>query len=326
MMAWVLVEAAPLSAEELARWYTAPAAEFRAGMGFANKAMWRELAAGNTEVLQWVEHGYSEFVAQRVPFTRRANNSNTGGDNMTFVTDSVRDLLTVGAVRDVTGLVHNADVVRVIAPLTVAVQASGKRRLCWNGRPVNCFMPNLSFKMEHAEKAARMMRKGDYMFSIDMKAGYHQIPCKDWFKKFCCFAWEDDQGVTRVYQWQVCPFGLSTAPRAYSKLARCLLRHWRSLGIRCSNYIDDFIFFAPSLEKALAARTRVLADLTRLGWFISPDKSKLQPGTSIEYLGLVFCSVPEPHVRVPLPKVDRAKSLFAGVLRKAAEVGVNGLA
>ena len=74
-----LFAATPLSAEELGHWYTAPAAEFRAGMGFANKAMWRELAAGNKEVLQWVEHGYSEFVAQRVPFTRRANNSNTGG-------------------------------------------------------------------------------------------------------------------------------------------------------------------------------------------------------------------------------------------------------
>lgn len=321
-----LFAATPLSAEELGRWYTAPATEFRAGMGFANKAMWRELAAGNTEVLQWVENGYSEFVAQRVPFTRRANNSNTGGENKTFVTDSVRDLLTVGAVRDVTDLVHDADVVRVIAPLTVAVQASGKRRLCWNGRPVNVFMPSPSFKMEHAEKAARMMRKGDYMFSLDMKAGYHQIPCKEWFKKFCCFAWENDKGETRVYQWQVCPFGLSTAPRAYSKLARCLLRHWRSLGIRCSNYIDDFIFFAPSLEKALEARARVLSDLTRLGWFISPDKSKLQPGTSIEYLGLVFCSVPEPHVRIPSPKVDRAKGLFAGVLKKAAVVGDQGVA
>lgn len=317
--------AQPLSPTELATLYQPPRQEFVAGLGFDNKAMWRELAAGNTEVLQWIEQGYSEFVATTVPVINRCNNPNTGGDNAEFVTQSVRDLLRVGAVADVTNSVSDPDVVRVIAPLTVAVQASGKRRLCWNGRPVNAFMPDRSFKMEHAEKAARMMRRGDYMFTIDMKSGYHQIPCKPWFRKFLCFRWMDDQGVDRVYQWQVCPFGLSTAPRAYSKLSRCLLRRWRSQGIRCSNYIDDFIFFAPSPAEALRVRSLVLRDLQDLGWFISPDKCKLQPGTMVEYLGLVFCSLPEPHVRIPEQKVTKARNLFSGVLKRAAVAGEAGV-
>lgn len=36
----------------------------------------------------------------------------------------------------------------------------------------------------------------------------------------------------------VLPFGLSTAPRAYSKLSRLMLKRWRREGIRCSNYIE----------------------------------------------------------------------------------------
>lgn len=317
--------AEPLTPQELAGIYQAPAGSFRAGLGFANKPMWRELAGGNTEVLQWVEQGYSEYVATIVPRTDRANNSNTGGENNSFVTQSVGDLLAVSVIRDVTAFAHDPDGVRVIAPLTIAVQASGKKRLCWNGRPVNPYLPEVSFKMEHAEKAARMMRAGDLMFSLDMKTGYHQVPWKPWFKKFLCFRWTDAEGKPHIYQWQVCPFGLSTAPRAYSKLTRCLLRKWRAQGVRCSNYLDDFIFFAASVEEALRLRALVLGDLTRLGWFISPDKSKLRPGTMIKYLGLVFSSLPAPHVRVPAQKLVRAQGLFEGVLKKAAVVGEAGV-
>jgi hypothetical protein len=83
------------------------------------------------------------------------------------------------------------------------------------------------------------------MFTLDMKAGYHQLPVKPWFQKFLGFAWEG-----RVYRWQVLPFGLASAPRAYSKVTRAMVKSWRARGIRCTNYIDDFIFFASSLREA----------------------------------------------------------------------------
>ncbi len=88
--------------------------------------------------------------------------------------------------------------------------------------------------------------------------------------------------------------------------------------MRCSNYIDDFIFFAATREEALRVRKVVLADLTRLGWFISASKSMLGPGTFVKYLGLVFCSLPVPHVRVPQDKVRRVEQSFAGVLKQRA--------
>lgn len=271
------------------------------------------------EVLRWVYGGYSEFVAAVVPQISRPNNPNTVV-HTSFVTSAVEELLGVQAALEVTQWRYDGDVVRVIAPLTVDVKENGKKRLCWNGRPVNAYLPQQHFKMEHAEEAARMMRKGDWMFTLDFKSGYHQCPVKPWFRKFLCFEWQG-----KVYQWQVLPFGLSTAPRAFTKLCRRLLQRWRALGIRCSNYIDDFIFFASSYERALEIRARVLADLTAMGWFISPGKSMLRPGTMVEYLGLVFCSVPEPHVRIPERKVAKARDLFNGVLSKAIEVGPAGV-
>jgi len=317
-----LVAAQTMEPIELAKLYTPPTPEFQAGMGFANTQFWDEVAGDTKEVLQWVRHGYSEYVEKPIEFRQQRNSTNTSGEHEAFVTTSVQGLVDTGAVKNVTEAAKRGDrdVVRVIAPLTRAVQGNGKERLCWKGRPINIDLPSVSFKMEHAEHAAKQMRAGDFMFTLDMKSGYHQVPVKEWFKKLLCFEWQG-----QVYQWQVMPFGLSTAPRAYTKICRRLLQRWRQKGVRCSNYIDDFIFFAATWERALEIRAMVLADLTLAGWYISPGKSMPQPGTMVEYLGLVFCSLPLPHIRVPQRKVERAQGLFDGVLKKAAKVGEMGV-
>lgn len=167
------------------------------------------------------------------------------------------------------------------------------------------------FKLEHAPKAAAMMRPGDYMFTVDMKSGYHQIALKPSFQRFCCFQWKD-----RVYRWRVLPFGLSSAPRAYTKLSRCMLAFWRAKGIRVSNYIDDFIFFASSYEAALKLRDQVLLDMARFGWHISLSKSHLHPAQRVLYLGFEFCSVPVCHVMVPSSKVQALLGLLTRAISR----------
>jgi hypothetical protein len=166
--------------------------------------------------------------------------------------------------------------------------------------------------MEHVQTAARLMRPGDVLFTFDLKAGYHQFPVTAWFKKFLCFEW---QGV--VYRWRVMPFGLSTAPRAFSKLTRALVKRWRTEGARCSNFIDDFICAARPAEVA-AVRGMMLRDLDWLGIYISPSKSMLNPGTLVQYLGVVLCTAPVPHVRMPDAKIVKLKyALHRILLRKA---------
>lgn len=313
-----LIWAEALEADELAAEYQPPEASFRAGLGLARTAVWDALIGANTELQRWVHHGYSEFMGTvPLPCISRPNSHTTAGANSLFVDSAVSELVAVEAVLDVTRYRADPNTVRVIAPLTVATKGT-KQRLCWNGRCLNlqedgqtARLPTQQFKLEHAELAARLMRKGDYMFTLDMKAGYHQIPVNPWWRKFLCFEWENS-----VYQWQVLPFGLSTAPRAYSKLTRALLTKWRREGVRCSNFLDDFIFFAHSLEEAIRLRTRVLADMTALGWFLSPAKCMLRPGTRLIYLGYEFCSLPVPHLRVPHAKVMAFREQLRPVLRR----------
>jgi hypothetical protein len=179
-------------------------------------------------------------------------------------------------------------------------------------------MPVQKFKLEHIQVALGLVQPGDMLFTIDMQAGYHQVPVKPWMRKLLCFEWAG-----QVYRWQVLPFGLSTAPRAYSKLGRALLRRWRGMGIRCSNYIDDF-FFAAKPADVVGVRQRVLADLTQAGWYISAAKCLLDPGTMVKYLGFEVCSLPVPHVRVPAAKITKLRESLRGILRRAQLLPAGG--
>ena len=112
-----------------------------------------------------------------------------------------------------------------------------------------------------------------------------QLPRHE-LRPFLCFEWRN-----RVFLWNVLPFGLSTAPRTFSKITRAVVEHWRRLGIRVSSYIDDFIFFARTEEEAVRIQAIILGDLERLGFLLNKDKIALVPATTVKYLGFMLHSV-----------------------------------
>ncbi|KAF6253491.1 hypothetical protein COO60DRAFT_1643121 [Scenedesmus sp. NREL 46B-D3] len=166
----------------------------------------------------------------------------------------------VGAAEVVTHLQGDVEEVRVIAPLTVAVQDGGKKRLCWNGRPTNVGLDAQKFKMEHVQTAARLMRPGDVMFTLDLKAGYHQFPVTQWFKKFLCFEWhgeperpltESRDGVAEVAST---PQGVQISGRVLARVLG-LLQFFRAA-----------VPLVAVFTRALYACMRTLPDDARTGW------------------------------------------------------------
>ena len=287
--------------------------DFVAGCLFQHAPAWHADLQVPAYVSRWMRDGYSEYFPRPVPFTIKPNHP-SAHQHAGFVTDQVQDLQRIQAIEDVTSRCHDRAQVAAILPLLVAEPEHRKMRMCWNGRHVNASLDVPSFKMEHAPKAAAMLKPGDWLFTIDMKSGYHQIPLKPSFQKFCCFAWQD-----RVYRWRVMPFGLSSAPRAYTKLSRVMLAYWRRQGIRCSNYIDDFLFAAATREEALRLRDQVLRDMIRFGWFISFSKSLLEPGQLAAYIGFEFITLSQPIVRVPARKITYLLALIARMLEQHAQ-------
>ena len=78
-----------------------------------------------------------------------------------------------GRIRRVTKHRHDPTVVLYTLPI-FAIQQGTKIRVVWDARPLNEQIHLKSFKMESIATAARVVRPGDWLFTIDMWNGYHQ--------------------------------------------------------------------------------------------------------------------------------------------------------
>ena len=63
-----------------------------------------------------------------------------------------------------------------------------------------------------------------YLFKFDF--GYHHIGIFDSHQTYLGFSW-DIKGATEYFVFTDLPFGLSSAPFAFTKVVRPLVKHWR---------------------------------------------------------------------------------------------------
>ena len=79
----------------------------------------------------------------------------------------------------------------VVNPLSVSVQAKGKKRLILDLRYVNRHLQKKRIKYEDWKVAISYFEVGAYMFTFDLKSGYHHIEVATVHQ--CClgFSWVD---------------------------------------------------------------------------------------------------------------------------------------
>ena len=63
----------------------------------------------------------------------------------------------------------------VVNPLSVSVQANGKKRLIVDLRYINKFLHKMHIKYEDWKTAMSYFVQGADMFSFDLKSGYHHV-------------------------------------------------------------------------------------------------------------------------------------------------------
>ena len=85
-----------------------------------------------------------------------------------------------------------------------------------------------------------LMRPGIWMASINLKDAYFYIPIawSHWkYLQFCI--------AVKVYQFHVTPFGLSSAPRVFTKILLVLIFLIKQ-GIQMYAYLDDLLITGES--------------------------------------------------------------------------------
>ncbi len=101
----------------------------------------------------------------------------------------------------------------------------------------------------------------------------------------------------KIYEFKVLPFGLSLAPRIFTKCVEAALTPLRQQGIRILAYLDDWLICARSKEMADLHTKAVLMHLNALGFVVNQKKSLLTPTQSIMFLDLKLSILPGNPVR-----------------------------
>ena len=169
----------------------------------------------------------------------------------------------------------------IVSPLFVIPKPGGKKRPVWDGTHINSYLVKEHFKMESLLTVRELLKRGDFMCTIDIKDAYFHIPIHQEFRNYLQFRWKG-----KLYRFRCLPFGISIAPRVFTKLMRTVVERLRLMNIRLVIFIDDILVIGHSKEQCQQDSNKILKMLITLGWTINWEKSNLIPTQTIQFLGM----------------------------------------
>ena len=109
-----------------------------------------------------------------------------------------------------------------------------------------------------------LLREGDWMASIDLKDAYLSVTIWEDHRRYLRFTWQDN-----LYEFQSLPFGLSSAPRVFTKLLKPVPARLRHQGMRLIMYLDDMLVMAQSREELENHLSQITSLLELLGFVVN---------------------------------------------------------
>lgn len=98
--------------------------------------------------------------------------------------------------------------------------------------------------MEDIRTVLKLMTRGCFMATLDFQDAYFLIPIDEDSRKFLRFMWKDE-----LWEFVCLPFGLSTAPWLYTKIAKPVVNYLREKGFTSVVYLDDWLCFGENVEE-----------------------------------------------------------------------------
>ena len=245
-----------------------------------NVKFWEEVLQAPSYIVDVIQSGYvMPFTSLPTKFCK--SNQRTALENVQFVEQAIDQLLADGRVREVN------EQPWVCSPLSVVESSTGKKRLVLDLRHVNMYLHKQRFKYEDLRIAMLLLEKGDYMFTFDLKSGYHHVDICPVQQTYLGFSWLRSSN-KKFYVFTVLPFGLATACYIFTKMLRPLVKFWRGKGMKVVVYLDDGIGAGGSLRSACETSDCVRDTLTRAGFVINCEKSHWSPANSVRWLGFML--------------------------------------
>ena len=165
---------------------------------------------------------------------------------------------------------------------TVPKKDGGLRPIL-NLKRFNRYVRVVSFRMETLRSIISITQTGMWLASIDLRDAYLHVPMRQSQCHYLRFSWRG-----QTYQFTAMPFGLSTAPRAFTKVLQPLLAWLRLRGTTLYAYLDDILLVAMSREDLCQTVVSTVRFLSDMGFIINLKKSDLDPCQDLVYVGARF--------------------------------------
>ena len=214
------------------------------------------------------------------PDTARFSNNRSAINNSKFVENSIKEMLATGTI------LERDHPPRVVNPLSVPIDSSGKKHFILDLRYVNMHLDKDKIKFDDWKcfENCLLANKG-YLFNFDLKNGYHHIDIFDSHQTYLGFSL-DIKGTTKHFALTVSPFGLSSAPFVFTKVVRPLVKHWGSYAVKIACFIDDGLGITSTYQDALSYSNFVKATLINSGFVPNVTKSVWIPCQRIIWLAI----------------------------------------
>ena len=128
-----------------------------------------------------------------------------------------------------------------------------------------------TFKMETAEIIRNTICKGELVVTIDLTDTYFHIPIHEKSQHLLRF-----HVAGKTYQFRALPYGIATAPLEFTRVVKEVKLMLQNRGIQVHQYLDDWLFHAPSEEICLKQSKQLVTFVQELGWVINFQKSDLK--------------------------------------------------
>ena len=264
---------------------------------------WEHIGAGDT-VLNWIKYGYRlPFVEQLKPFCHRPLKFSP--QEVEALEEIKNKLLAIGAV-------ELTDDTTFVSRSRLEPKKDGGFRLIVDLRHVNSHLVGQSCKYETLQDLQHIVQPQDWMISCDLENGYYHVGLHEQHRRF----------ITTIIngtavRFCALPFGLSTAPRVFTKFMRPVVAALRGRGLRMLQYLDDSLFMHPS--RSALQRTAIDVDnlFTSLGLVRKLSKGCWTPTQQLKHLGIVI-DTQRSLFLVPPEKQDTVRGAAASLLRYAA--------
>ena len=273
---------------------------------------WEEAGAGGF-IMGVIKDGF-KLNMKEMPGSYEEKNNKSFVKEQEFAVEAIEKLVKMKVLKEVP-----RDEVSCINPLTVAVNDRGKKRLCIDlSRYVNEYTVATKFRIESTVQFLQVVQKGDFMWSFDLKAAYHQIEMFEPHWRYLGLS-VMVEGKQRCFVFTCLPFGLNDAARALTKLLRFPLQRWREWGARAFIHLDDGIGAMKSEKKAQEVASRVKADLAELGLLTSDEKCVWKVSQEMEWTGWII-NTKEFKIYLPERKLLKAESKLGLLLGKVGRL------